>query len=253
MPASTLDQVRHHLSDAERVINYEHLEDLGTLRALWFDRGLLGGHVLVPGARQLTRIQDEHHAAIAHHRAADDALDPTQMAPQGLDDNLTATQELVNHKGDLPVAGLGDDHGQEAYWALGRRWQAESLIQTDHGYGLLINGDNRRVTHACNRLRCEAHDLGYVGEGDSEGLTIGFDQEHPGNRQRQRQANRKRHALPWGGVDADLALQPLDRCLHHIHSHTTPRNFAHLLGRAEARPEDQGIELLMGEPCSIFL
>src|SRR5262245_16822463 len=142
MPASTLDQVRHHLSDAERVIHYEHLENLRTLCALQFDRGLLGSHGLVPRARQLARIQDEHHAAITHHRAADDALDPTQMAPQGLDDNLTATQELVDLKGDLTVARLGDDHRSEAYRALGRRWQAEPLTQTDHGYSLLINGDN---------------------------------------------------------------------------------------------------------------
>src|SRR5215813_2187888 len=253
MPASTLDQVRHHLSDAERVIHYEHLENLRTLRALQFDRGLLGGHVLVPRARQVARIQDEHHAAIAHHRAADDALDPAQMAPQGLDDNLTATQELVDHKGDLPITALGDDYGQEAFRALGRRWQAEPFTQTNHVYSLLINGDNRRVTHPFKRLGCEAYDLGYVGEGDSEGLTIGLDQEHPGNRQRQRQANHKRHALPWGGVDADLALQPLDGRLHHIHSHPAPRDFAHLLRRAEARPEDQSIELLMGEPGSIFL
>src|SRR5215475_15707690 len=111
MPASTLDQVRYHLSDAERVIHYEHLENFRTLRALWFDRGLLGSRVLVPRVRQLARIQDEHHAAITHNRAADDALDPTQMAPQGLDDDLTATQELVDHKGDLTVASLSDDHG----------------------------------------------------------------------------------------------------------------------------------------------
>src|SRR5215470_19333613 len=206
MPASILDQLRYHLSDAERVIHYEHLEDLRTLRTLWFDRGLLGSHVLVPRARQFARIQDEHHAAITHHRAADDALDPTQMAPQGLDDNFTTTQELVDHKGDLLIASLGDHHGQEAYRALGRCWQAEPFTQTEHGYGLLSNGDNRCVTHAGNCLRCEAHDLGYIGEGDSKGLTSGLDQEHSGNGQRQRQANRKRHTLPWGRVDADLAL-----------------------------------------------
>src|SRR5262249_19645493 len=164
------------------------------------------GHYRVPWTCHLVRIQDKHRIAIAHHRAADDALDSTQMAPQGLDDNLTATQELVDHKGDLSIASLGDDHGQEAYRALGRCWQAEPFTQTEHGYGLLSNGDNRCGTHAGNRLRCEAHDLGYIGEGDSKGLTIGLDQEHSGNGQRQRQANRKRHALPWGRVDADLAL-----------------------------------------------
>src|SRR5215813_13230716 len=111
MPASTLDQVRYHLSDAERVIHYEHLENLRTLRTLWFDRGLLGSHVLVPRARQLARIQDEHHAAITHNRTADDALDPTQMAPQGLDDYLTSSQGLVDHKGYLTAASLGNDYG----------------------------------------------------------------------------------------------------------------------------------------------
>src|SRR5215831_14411788 len=71
--------------------------------------------------------------------------------------------------------------------------------------------------------------------------------------QGQRQPETECRSPPYFSLNLNRALEPLENALYHIQPDSSTRQFRDLLGRTEARTEDEVHGVGVGETAGIFL
>ncbi|MEZ5284152.1 MAG: hypothetical protein R2712_04945 [Vicinamibacterales bacterium] len=186
-------------------------------------------------------VQNQGDVAVTHDGGAREHVHALELLAERLDDDLLGVVDLVDHEPELPVAGLEHHDGRGAVARGGL--DAEHRVEVQQRQQVAPELVEERVVDAlelgARLLGLEADELEQAHLRDGVAIAAGRHHQRRDDGQRQRNLDLERRALAHDALDVHLPADALDVGLDDVHADAAARDVGDLLGRREARQEDE--------------